>query len=454
MPKSRGRAPAKRRGSSPRTTRPSAPTRTLGKTPETAKPTNLTTFEWPHDEHRPWSAPQAPRSGAPQATADADRAQMSKGGRDSGALHAESFACEPLQQADPQSLVLTYWFEAAATGDPYVLILRIEGQWLGPPGPDDERETSPRPGNIRFTLTRRIEVQPGTGRIALTTRIPQLKPGQWTARATPVAEEHPHRADPEAQRPRPAETRYTVRTTGWTLYGPVAGVRAPGAKMGAWPALVTAGAAVGLMTQWFLASLYGLPTMRILVISLIGCLIGLVGAKAYYLVTHRTEKRPLLTAGMCIQGFVIAAVAAIVVGSFTVAVPLGVILDVSTPGLLFGMSIGRLGCFLGGCCAGRPSASRWAIWSSDRTMGVRRIPVQLIESAAAAAIGAGALVIVAWVKPDIAGTVFVVGMSANILLRQMLFPLRVVPRSTRHGRTLAATLSALAFTASVVAAFL
>jgi len=56
-----------------------------------------------------------------------------------------------------------------------------------------------------------------------------------------------------------------------------------------------------------------------------------------------------------------------------------------------GMAIGRPGCFFAGCCSGRPTVSRWGLWSSDRRIGIRRIPIQLIEAAAALLIGVTAL---------------------------------------------------------------
>lgn len=62
--------------------------------------------------------------------------------------------------------------------------------------------------------------------------------------------------------------------------------------------------------------------------------------------------------GMSLQGFVLAALGTVALGSVALGLPLGAALDASAPGLLFGAAIGRIGCFVGGCCAGRPTASR------------------------------------------------------------------------------------------------
>lgn len=53
------------------------------------------------------------------------------------------------------------------------------------------------------------------------------------------------------------------------------------------------------------------------------------------------------------------------------------------PGLIWGHSIGRIGCFLTGCCYGRPSVSWWAIKMHEEY----RHPVQLYEALALFIIG-------------------------------------------------------------------
>lgn len=55
--------------------------------------------------------------------------------------------------------------------------------------------------------------------------------------------------------------------------------------------------------------------------------------------------------------------------------------DAAAPGLLAACSLGRIGCFLNGCCAGRPSDSPFAPGG--------RLPTQIIESAVTASAAAG-----------------------------------------------------------------
>jgi phosphatidylglycerol---prolipoprotein diacylglyceryl transferase len=216
------------------------------------------------------------------------------------------------------------------------------------------------------------------------------------------------------------------------------------------------GAATALAVQALLAAHARLAVTRVLLVSLVACVIGLIGAKLYFLAGHYLGgRRPdLLTGGMCIQGFVLGAVGALVVGARATGVPVGDLLDVSAPGLLFGMTIGRFGCFFGGCCAGRPTSSRWGLWSSDRHLGMRRIPVQLLESAVALVVGLAALLAVWAATPRSAGVVFVGAIAAYTLVRQLLFPLRAGPRYTAYGRTLVMALAGLVIVAAVAAAVL
>jgi len=148
---------------------------------------------------------------------------------------------------------------------------------------------------------------------------------------------------------------------------------------------------------------------------------------------------------MCIQGFVLAAIAALLLGALTLGIAVGALLDVTTPGLLWAMTVGRFGCFFGGCCAGRPTASRLGLWSSNRRLGLRRIPTQLLEAALALGVGGAAAAVVIADSASPAGLVFTAAIAAYTLGRQLLFPLRDLPRNTANGRILT-----LALTGAVV----
>lgn len=347
--------------------------------------------------------------------------------------------CATIAGFEPQALGVTYWFDAAPTGSAYPVTIRFDGQregLTGKPGPGD-----------RFSVVATLDtVIPGSGRIALTARALNVTAGQWQVIATPV--------EPATRARRAATRRRTLAAgsaSGSTGFAPVIRARAPGVRLGAWPACIATGAAVALSLQAVLSSQRQLPVASILLMSLVACLVGVAGAKAYYLLTHRGEQRGLVTAGMSIQGFVLAAIATLIGGALLAAVPVGQVLDVTAPGLLFGMAIGRLGCFFGGCCVGLPTSSRWGLWSSDRRIGVRRTPVQLYESSLAAALGVTGLLLVVFLDLPLDGAVFVASIAAYTIGRQLLFPLRGIPRKTMYGRpvTMATMVLVLAVDAAV-----
>ena len=341
----------------------------------------------------------------------------------SAPVEVSSFTCAVLEEVEPQELGVTYWFDAAPDGAPYSVTVHISGRLRGQPAPD-QPET--------FTVLGIVnDVIPGSGRIALTTRVSDLAHGTWDVTAVPVqpapegsSEDWMPVTDPRL----PSGT-----ACGTTALGPVVRVLAPGVRLGAWPALVGAGTVLALFIQSLHAQHLGLPVQRLIPLSLVTCFLGLLGAKTYYLATHPQERRSFLTPGMSIQGFVLAAVAALLAGSLLLGLSPGPVLDSAAPGLLLGMMVGRFGCLLGGCCAGRPTSSRWGVWSSDRSLGVRRVPVQLLESSLAGVVGALALYGVTVFGASAGGLIFVAGVAAYTAGRQVLFPLRGIPRTTTYG---------------------
>ena len=96
----------------------------------------------------------------------------------SSPVEVSSFTCGVLEEVEPQALGVTYWFDAAPDGAPYSVTVHISGRLRGQPAPG-QRET--------FTVLGAVhDVVPGSGRIALTTRVPDLPHGTWDVTAIPV----------------------------------------------------------------------------------------------------------------------------------------------------------------------------------------------------------------------------------------------------------------------------
>ena len=324
---------------------------------------------------------------------------------------------------------MTYWLE-----DPDELAsstaIRFTGRHVEGDGP----------GRRDFVLDVPMEPVPaGAGPVAVTARVRSVAPGEWQVQADALSAGSAKLG------------RRHGSGTGPTGFEPVVRVLAPGVRLYAWPAFVLLGTALALVAQFQLASARDVPASRLLAVTLVACLIGVVGAKAYYVLTHLSGPRRVSASGMSIQGFVLAAIGTLAVGALGAGVPIGAALDVTTPGLLLGMMIGRFGCFFGGCCAGRPTAGRWGLWSSDRVMGARRIPVQLMESAAAGVLAIASAAVLLVLDHPVDGIVFVMGLGAYTLARQLLFPLRSISRSTSYGRVVVMTFAGLVTGVSLLA---
>jgi phosphatidylglycerol:prolipoprotein diacylglycerol transferase len=155
-----------------------------------------------------------------------------------------------------------------------------------------------------------------------------------------------------------------------------------------------------------------------------------------------------------VDGFLVVAPIVAAIALVVTDLPVGRTIDAVAPGLFLAVALGRIGCLLAGCCAGRCTASRWALWSSDRRVGARRVPAQLIEAAA----GAVLAVVGAWfvlnVDPPVHGGVFIVSLGVYAVIRQVVLRLRAERRVWAASYSLTAGATALAVLLVAVAAHL
>lgn len=325
-----------------------------------------------------------------------------------------------LEEIEPQAIAVTYSFQAPQA-ESFRAAIRFTGLRLGvegDPGPRDQ-----------FQRIEQLDNLPGNGEvISVTTRVEGVNKGDWRVLAQPMT--HPDGTDLRS----PAKMIETTSHFSHLAQG-------TGVHLWAWPLLVGLGAGVALMIQVLLAARWALPALGILGLSVLGCLLGFVGGKLWYLGLHRKPLREIIRPGACIQGFLLVALAVLALGSLTAGYPVGKVLDLTTPGIFLGVAVGRPGCLLTGCCAGRPTRSRWGVVSSNRRLRIRRVPVQLYEALSGLVIGVVSFVAVLGDVP-VAGSVFVGAIAAYVLVRQLLFRLRVESR-TRPGRLVTMAISGL-----------
>jgi len=333
-------------------------------------------------------------------------------------------------------LVVTCWLDPGERGAPFTTTVRFTGQRTdvtGRPGPGDT-----------FTQDEGYRgIVPGSGPVAVTAEVRGVNPGTWAVTARPL----PHDGTPAPRLAAPG--RVPVRRRIAVPAGPETTLRtanllrskAPGITRYAYGPLCVIGVLAGLILEGLLLSVAGYPVLGPIGFSVAAVAAGVAGGKAWYGAVHQWRKWD----GWCIQGFV--AGAAVVVAAVAVAgpgLPAGAFLAAATPALLIGMGIGRHACFVAGCCVGRPTASRWGVWSSDRRLGCRRMPVQLYEAWTALAIGGASLATVLIAGLARSGPVAVIALAAYTLIRQAILGLRDEPRAWRFGRPATAALALLA----------
>ena len=203
--------------------------------------------------------------------------------------------------------------------------------------------------------------------------------------------------------------------------------RVPGAFPLVWITFVGLGMMVALVTQTLLLAHEHLHIGPVWVWTLLAIAVGAAGAKIWFIVKHAASADLKVGA---FRGSSPEPHRRLLSSLLLFHFPTGVVLDASAPGLMFGMAVGRIGCFVGGCCVGMPTSAAWGIWCSDQHVGARRIPTQLMESVSALILGL-ALLLAFLARGPAGGAYFVAALAAYTLLREGLLRLRAEPLKVR-----------------------
>jgi phosphatidylglycerol:prolipoprotein diacylglycerol transferase len=161
--------------------------------------------------------------------------------------------------------------------------------------------------------------------------------------------------------------------------------------------LLAAAYLAGLKFAMVRAKSRGLDSARVLDLGIAIIVSALVGAKLLLVltdfqryVTHPSELWDVARSGGVFYGGLILALAVAIWFVRHAGLPLWTTCDVFAPGIALGHVVGRLGCFLAGCCYGRPTGVAWAITFTDpfvaanvgTPLNVPLHPTQLYEAGA------------------------------------------------------------------------
>ncbi len=336
-------------------------------------------------------------------------------------------------------LVVTHWFDPDELSTFSPVVVKFTGQRTHVDGTLTKLD--------QFVKEEVIEnVSAGCGPVSITTRVPNVNPGEWSVTAhvqrtgTSVTEiasvaasnTHLHHANTHFWR-RWAPSVEDVETIQTCL---IPFARVPGVFSGFWGVMVIVGIIVALILQSFVMASIHLMVISPWIISLVAIIFGIAGSKCLYIILYRRM------VGWCIQGFVIGASLSLILLLLLFRIPVGAFLDATVPALFIAMTIGRIGCFFGGCCGGPITSARWGVWSSDQRIGARRVPTQLMELLLAGIVGIGVLALLL-THGTRGGALFVGSIASYTLVRQGILNLRAEPCKSKLGRNMTVIVSTL-----------
>jgi prolipoprotein diacylglyceryltransferase len=209
-----------------------------------------------------------------------------------------------------------------------------------------------------------------------------------------------------------------------------------GIRVHSYQAMIYFGLVSCLFLLDYMSRAAGLDTLRCFVAAIVLAVVGLIGARLWFVATHWKyySRRPASIwrreeGGAAVVGGLVISIIASPVVLVPLNLPLGLFWDSAILGMLVWSMFGRLGCLLHGCCGGKPSAGFFSLHlPNDRGEWQRRIPTQLLEFLLCGCILAAAAAL--WAHRPFSGALFLICLSMYGLGRAALLPLRENYRRT------------------------
>jgi phosphatidylglycerol:prolipoprotein diacylglycerol transferase len=160
-----------------------------------------------------------------------------------------------------------------------------------------------------------------------------------------------------------------------------------GLNIYSYPAMLYAGLLAGVFVGAYVAQSSGMSADKFAVAIVVLLIPALAGSRLYFVLTrwdlYRHEPARIwrrMEGGMSMYGGFILVVPLSIPLLRSLGLPFGGFWDAAALTILLGMAFTRVGCFLNGCCGGRPSDAWFALSLPDHHgIWQRRIPTQLME---------------------------------------------------------------------------
>jgi len=221
--------------------------------------------------------------------------------------------------------------------------------------------------------------------------------------------------------------------------------------------MVILGFGAGMWLAARLARRRGLPGDAFLDAAVVILFASVAGARLLFVLLnwkeysqHLAEVAALWRGGMSFHGGVIAGVAAGVLYMRRHKIPVLAMADAAAPGIALGYAIGRIGCFLNGCCYGCPTELPWGVHFPGTAPGVHMHPTQIYAMIANLALCA--FLARAYLRPHRLGQIIALYVAGYSLYRFLIESLRkgYTADVLAFGLTDAQVFSILTFAAGVI----
>ena len=133
-------------------------------------------------------------------------------------------------------------------------------------------------------------------------------------------------------------------------------------------AMAALGGLTALLLVRRMARRAGIDPARMVDGAMYSLLIGMVGARVFFVIHHCDQFREdwlgvfaIWHGGLEFLGGVVPVIAFLLLYTRRHKLPVRRYLDIMAVGLMMGLAFGRIGCFLNGCCYGRPTELPWAV---------------------------------------------------------------------------------------------
>jgi phosphatidylglycerol---prolipoprotein diacylglyceryl transferase len=197
-----------------------------------------------------------------------------------------------------------------------------------------------------------------------------------------------------------------------------------------YPAMLYVGLLAGVSLEYLAASAMGLSAVGVYWATLVLLPIALIGSRLLFVATHWREYRSVphriwdrRDGGMAMYGGVPCMLLASIPLLPAFGLPYWRFWDVAVFCIFPGMAFTRVGCLLHGCCSGKPMNGRFTMSLPDhRGVWARRVPVQLLEAAAAVALLVICVAARRWLARP--GTLFLAAAVGYAVSRLALQPAR------------------------------